>query len=93
MIRAIGVMVEDYPHGSITFVMVLVNTLLYVAMAAYPNRAWRIVTSSLHSTIWDGEQTLFDLNFVTLKVHVHKCIEIAFMQPDSVMLNVGQYLR
>jgi hypothetical protein len=76
-------------HGACHYI---VNTLLYVAMAAYPNRAWRIVTSSKHSTIWDGDKTLFDLNFLTLKVPVHECIEDAFMQPDSVMLNVGQYL-
>lgn len=77
-------------HGACHYI---VNTLLHIAMVAYPNKAWRIVTSSLHSTIWDGEQTLFDLNFVTLKVPVHECIEDAFMQSDSVMLDYGQYLR
>jgi hypothetical protein len=77
-------------HGACHYI---VNTLLYIAMAAYPNRAWRIVTSSKHSTIWDGDKTLFDLNFLTLKVPVHECIEDAFMQSDSAMLDYGQYLR
>ena len=71
----------------------IVNTLLYVAMTAYPNKAWRIVTSSEHSTIWDGEQTLFDLNFVTLKIPVNECVEMAFFCHDSIMLGVGHYLE
>lgn len=77
-------------HGACHYVA---NTLLYVAMVAYPNKAWRIVTSSKHSTIWDGEQTLFDLNFVTLNVPIHECIEDAFMQSDTVVLKVGEYMR
>lgn len=71
----------------------IANTLLYVAMVAYPNKAWRIVTSSKHSTVWDGEQTLFDLNFMILKIPVHECIEDAFMQPDTFVLKVGEYMR
>lgn len=77
-------------HGACHYIA---NTLLYVASTAYPNKAWRIITSSLHSTIWDGDKTLFDLNFVTLRIPVHECVEMAFMQSDSRALEVGEYMQ
>ena len=40
----------------------LVNTNLRLAMLASPERPWRIITSNLHSTVWDGGDMLFDLN-------------------------------
>jgi hypothetical protein len=41
----------------------LVNFNLELAMQVEPNRIWRIVTSQRHSTVWDGNITLFDMNF------------------------------
>jgi hypothetical protein len=35
---------------------------------AEPKRTWRIVSSEMHSTCWDGRETLFDLNFEALQV-------------------------
>jgi hypothetical protein len=76
-------------HGACHFI---VNTLLYVASTAMPTRAWRIVTSDAHSTLWDGQYTLFDLNFVTIKVPVETCIKVTFEHPSCQILQVGQYL-
>jgi hypothetical protein len=28
-----------------------------------PKKPWRIITSVKHSTVWDGDDTLFDFNF------------------------------
>jgi hypothetical protein len=44
----------------------LVNTGLMLAQRAVPQRTWRIVTSDFHSTVWDGEDTLFDFNYTAL---------------------------
>src|SRR5947208_3206055 len=46
----------------------LVNFNLRLAMLVEPRRSWRILTSNEHSTVWDGEETLFDLNFLALGV-------------------------
>lgn len=70
----------------------LVNTLLYAAMTAYPNKAWRIVTSLEHSTVWDGENTLFDLNYATIGVSVEECVSKTFLTGKTVMLDVSEYI-
>ncbi len=44
----------------------LVNFNLRLAQLVEPDRAWRIMTSDEHSTVWDGDQTLFDFNFLAL---------------------------
>jgi hypothetical protein len=46
----------------------LVNFALELAQHVEPNRAWRIITSQEHSTVWDGKDTLFDFNFLALGV-------------------------
>lgn len=46
----------------------LVNFNLEVAKRVEPKKQWRIVTSREHSTVWDGEETLFDFNFLALGV-------------------------
>jgi hypothetical protein len=38
----------------------LVNFTLRLAMLVEPRREWRIITSAEHSTVWDGENTIFD---------------------------------
>ena len=76
-------------HGACHWIA---NTLLYVAMTAHPNRAWRIVSSPEHSTVWDGDQTLFDINYLTLGVSIDECGAATFSHNDSVVLPVGEYL-
>jgi hypothetical protein len=40
----------------------LVNFALRLAILAEPARPWQIVSSQAHSTVWDGQSTLFDCN-------------------------------
>jgi hypothetical protein len=55
----------------------LVNFNLRLAQLTEPARQWRILTSDLHSTIWDGDQTLFDLSFFALGVSPEECFSLA----------------
>jgi hypothetical protein len=55
----------------------LVNFNLSLAQLVERGRPWRIVTSDEHSTVWDGDQTLFDLNFVALGISPDECFQIA----------------
>jgi hypothetical protein len=77
-------------HGACHFI---VNTLLYVACAAIPTKAWQIVTSDEHSVVWDGHNTLFDLNFVTLQIPIDECVAVTFKHPSCRILQVGEYLK
>lgn len=57
----------DYAcHGACHW---LVDLCLYVAQTAYPDIPWRIVSSSKHSTVWNGDirnPVLFDVNFLAM---------------------------
>jgi hypothetical protein len=55
----------------------LVNFNLRLAMLAEPGRPWRIVTSPAHSTVWDGEHTLFEFTFLALGVPPEECLTLA----------------
>jgi hypothetical protein len=55
----------------------LVNFNLRLAQLVEPEREWRIVTSEKHSTVWDGDQTLFDFNFLAMGVAPDECFALA----------------
>lgn len=55
----------------------LVNFNLRLAQLVEPGREWRILTSDKHSTVWDGDRTLFDLNFLALGVPPDECFRLA----------------
>lgn len=61
-------------HGACHWV---VNFCLKLAMTVEPNKSWRIVSSQLHSTVWDGEETLFDFNFLALGVEATEAWRLA----------------
>jgi hypothetical protein len=69
----------------------LVNHNLELAQASVPDRAWRIVTSQQHSTVWDGEQLLFDFNFLALGITPDECIALARRRGRE--LRPGQHRR
>jgi hypothetical protein len=46
----------------------VVNFNLKLAERAEPKTLWRIVSSRKHSTVWDGKETLFDMQFLALEV-------------------------
>jgi hypothetical protein len=56
----------------------LVNFTLELAQLVEPDRKWRILTSDKHSTVWDGEDTLFDFNFLALGIPPKQCFESAY---------------
>jgi hypothetical protein len=51
----------------------IVNFALRLACLAEPAKDWRIVTSDSHSTVWDGEQTLFEFNYQAFGVPPGVC--------------------
>ena len=53
------------------------------------NRMWRITSSSKHSTVWDGNETLFDLNFQAMGISPNECFSLAFKR----QLKPGNYLK
>jgi hypothetical protein len=55
----------------------LVNFNLRLAQLVEPDRPWRIVTSQDHSTVWDGNETLFDFNFLAFGVPPDQCFAMA----------------
>lgn len=46
----------------------LANFNLRLAMLSEPTRPWRIITNTYHTTVWDGEYTMFDPNFLALEI-------------------------
>lgn len=67
----------------------LANTnLLFAGFAS--KRPWRIVTSALHSTVWDGKDTLFDMNMLAFGVPTSKVYAMCFKRPESAVFPVGE---
>jgi hypothetical protein len=56
----------------------LVNFELELAQLVEPNRKWRIITSNEHSTVWDGEDILFEFNFLAFDVPPEECFDSAY---------------
>jgi hypothetical protein len=56
----------------------LVNFALELAQLVEPNRKWRIITSRKHSTVWDGEDTLFEFNFLAFNIPPQECFDLAY---------------
>ena len=67
----------------------LVNFNYRLAQLVEPNRQWRILTSDLHSTVWDGDSTLFDFNFLALGVSPEECFRLA----RGKMMKSGKYIK
>ena len=69
----------------------LINFNLTLAQLAEPKKEWRIVTSLIHSTVWDGEHTLFDLNGLALfKGGAPECFVLAALAPGGRELALGE---
>jgi hypothetical protein len=72
----------------------LVNFNLELANRAEPKRPWRVITSDEHPTVFDGESTLFDMNFLALGVPAAECLVMA-CSPffNGKELPVGKHLH
>ena len=71
----------------------LVNFSLHLAMLTVPKKSLRLITSDQHSTVWDGEDLLFDFNYQAMGVPAQDCFDLAFntgqaLQPGA-LLKVG----
>ena len=62
----------------------LVNFNRALAELVEPKSTWRIITSDEHSTVWDGNETLFDLNGLAIfNGGAAKCFELAAFGRNS----------
>jgi hypothetical protein len=71
----------------------LVNFNLRLAELAEPKRKWRILTSEFHSTVFDGNETLFEMNLMAFGVSAQECYHLAVKDSDNrkaVELRIGQ---
>jgi hypothetical protein len=57
-------------------------------MLAVPRRSWRIITSQDHSTVRDGAETLFDLNFNAMGIPADERFRLA----NRRELKPGRYI-
>jgi len=71
----------------------ITNFALRLGQLAEPKQAWRIVTSHLHSTVWNGKNTLFEFNLQALGVPAHEAWELAAESEDSEVLPIGQEME
>jgi hypothetical protein len=67
----------------------LVNFTLHLAMLVKPNEPWRILTSDRHSTVWNGNDLLFDFNFQALGIDQNECFKLA----SGKELQPGEHLK
>ena len=67
------------------------NLSLFVAMAAEPDRPWRMVSSCAHTTVWDGAETLWDPQFQALGVSATDAWDRAAGKDDSLILEPGEF--
>lgn len=69
----------------------LVNFNLMLATLVEPKRKWRIITSDEHSTVWDGQTTLFDLNYQAFGITPAECFRAAYQEEmlPGVFLKIG----
>lgn len=61
-------------HGACHY---LCNFWLVTAEQVLSDRPWRILTSEKHSTVWDGDETLFDFNFQAFGIAPDECFAMA----------------
>jgi hypothetical protein len=50
---------------------------------------WDGIPSNKHSTVWNGDETLFDLNFQAMGISPDECFSLAFKR----QLRPGKYMR
>jgi hypothetical protein len=67
----------------------LVNFNLRLAMLALPSHEWRILTSDSYSTVWNGYNLLFDLDWYGSDVSAKQCFAIA----NEEELAPGEYME
>jgi hypothetical protein len=69
----------------------LVNHNLELARSTLPQYEWRIITSDEHSTVYNGNGLLFDLNSCALEIPATECYLMASENGD--ILPIGAHLE
>jgi len=69
----------------------LVNFNLKMAQLVKPNKNWRIVTSQEHLTVWGGQNTLFDFNFLIMEISPNESFRIA--NKDNIQLEIRKLMK
>jgi hypothetical protein len=70
----------------------LVNHNLELAKAVVPDSEWRILTSELHSTVYNGHGVLFDFNFCALGISPEEAYRMARDGGNGKILKPGEHL-
>ena len=70
----------------------LVNHNLELAKAVVPKSEWRILTSELHSTVYNGDGMLFDFNFCALGISPREAYRMARDAGKGKILKPGEHL-
>lgn len=69
----------------------LVNANLKLAQLVEPKEDWQIVTSDNHSTVWNGKDILFDMNFSAFGIDPQEGFDIAYY--EGKLLQIGKQIR
>jgi len=69
----------------------LVNANLKLAQLVEPKENWQIVTNDNHSTVWNGKDILFDMNFSALNIDPQEAFDIAYN--NGKLLPIGKQLK
>lgn len=67
----------------------LVNHNLELIQRACPKYSWRIITSNRHSTVFNGEDLLFDLNYFAIRIPPKKAYRLA--RTNGIVLPPGEH--
>lgn len=62
---------------------------IWVAMQTEPNTPWQIVRSEVHSTVWDGKDRLWDLNYLARDIPANEAWQLAAQQGSTEFLPVA----
>lgn len=69
------------------------NWLLSCIEQVEPNKPWRIVTSDLHTCLWDGNRVLLDITYQGLDLSIEDSYWNTMCQPSYQCLEPGQELE
>ena len=71
----------------------MVNFNLYCAQKSFPKSQWRIITAEEHSCVWDGEDNLFDMNFLALLPDITEHPFYDGLPGNAEVLPIGEELE
>lgn len=77
-------------HGRCHWV---VNMNLYTAMKLIPHKEWRIVSGDIHSTVWNGEDMVFDINYFILYPKINEWWKELNNASNTFFLEPGVFLQ